>query len=88
VAVISSLSSRGAFIEMSNPPELDSQFQLEFDVSGGHFRGFARVVHQQQESTEDGSTVSGVGVVFFGADRQMTRMLISTVQEGESRYRP
>jgi diguanylate cyclase (GGDEF)-like protein len=87
VAVLSSLSPSGAFIEMSDPLPVDSQLQLEFDVSGGRFRGFARVVYQQQEDPDEPSAVSGVGVVFFGTDKEMSRLLLHTVQEGESRYR-
>jgi CheY-like chemotaxis protein len=88
VAVISSLSPRGAFIEMSDPLPEGSQIQLEFGVSGGRYRGFARVVHRQLENPEDPTAVSGVGVVFYGTDRETTRMLLEAVQEGEARYLP
>jgi diguanylate cyclase (GGDEF)-like protein len=88
VAVISSLSTRGAFIEMSAPLAVGSQFQVEFDLSAARFRGFARVVHQQAEDPEQPSWVSGIGVVFFGLDREMTRILLEAVQEREARYCP
>ena len=88
VAVLSSLSARGAFIEVSEPLPVGSQLQLEFELLGERFRGFARVVYQELESPEDPSIISGVGVSFYGVDRDMSQLLLNAVQDCEARYRP
>jgi diguanylate cyclase (GGDEF)-like protein len=82
VAVVSSLSARGAFIELSNPPAVGSQLKIEIDLLHDQFRGFARVVYLQTDEP------SGIGVTFYGTSRDDERMLRKTVKEIESRYLP
>jgi CheY-like chemotaxis protein len=82
VAVVSSLSVRGAFIELSDPPAAGSQLKLEIDLVHDQFRGFARVVYIQKDEP------SGIGVCFYGTSRDDDRMLRKTVKEIEARYVP
>jgi CheY-like chemotaxis protein len=82
VAVVSSLSVRGAFIELSDPPAAGSQLKLEIDLVHDQFRGFARVVYVQKDEP------SGIGVCFYGTSRDDDRMLRKTVKEIEARYVP
>ena len=86
VAVISSLSERGAFIEMKELPGVGAQLRVEFDLGNERFRGFARVVYQQREDSERVYRVPGVGVVFFGCDRDAERLLREVVKECRARY--
>ena len=88
MVVVSSLSPRGAFIEMSNPLPVGSQVRLDFDLDGSFFRGFARVVYQQHEESENPATTSGVGVFFYGSDRGTQQMLLRAVKVREAKYRP
>ena len=82
VAVVSSLSVHGAFIELSDPPAVGSQLKIEIDLLHDQFRGFARVVYLQPDEP------SGIGVTFYGTSRDDERMLHKTVKEIEARYRP
>jgi len=86
--VVSSLSPRGAFVEMANPLPAGSQFRLDFELDGGLFRGFARVVYQQLEDPEQPATPSGMGVAFYGTDRAMQQMLLRAVKAREAKYLP
>jgi diguanylate cyclase (GGDEF)-like protein len=88
VAVVSSLSPRGAFIEMNDPPPLGSSLRIEMEMPSDHFRGFARVVHTKREGDSQALEPSGMGVAFFGSDRDMERILRKAVKELESRYLP
>jgi diguanylate cyclase (GGDEF)-like protein len=87
MAVVSSLSSRGAFIELSEPLERDSTLRLEMDLGGDRFRGFARVVHVHPEDPERPNEPSGIGVSFYGTDRDEDRLLRKAIGELEARYR-
>jgi len=86
--VLSSLSSRGAFLEMSDPLPVGSSIRLEFDLSSDSFHLFARVVHQAQEDPDCLSSNSGIGVTFYGADRATERELGKAVEERAARYLP
>jgi hypothetical protein len=89
VAVISSLSAEGAFIEMSDPFPVGSPLEVEFDLSGKRLRSMARVVHQQRDDLENPAAVSGIGILFLqGADRETTRVLLEAIREREGRYLP
>jgi diguanylate cyclase (GGDEF)-like protein len=88
VAVISSLSQRGAFIEMTDLLAVGAQLQIEFDLGGKQVRGFARVIYQQREDPEHLARTPGVGVVFFGIDREAERLLREVAMEREARYLP
>jgi hypothetical protein len=57
-------------------------------MAGDRFRGFARVVHVQQEDPDRPYEPSGMGVPFFGADRQTEEILRKAVEELEARYLP
>ena len=88
VAVVSSLSPRGAFIEMNDPLPVGCSLRIEMDVLHDHFRGFARVVPVQQEDPKRPHEPIGVGVIFFGSDRDAGRFLRKAVKELEARYLP
>ena len=85
--VLSSLSPRGAFIEMTDPLPVGSQLRLDFDLDGDLVRGFARVVYQQFEGSEQLATTSGVGVLFYGFDRATQQILLRAVKAREAKYR-
>jgi hypothetical protein len=86
VAVISSLSARGAYIELTDPVALGSSMRIEMDVDGDRFRGFARVVHVVAEELDSANQPSGVGVTFYGVDRDEERLLHKAIGELKSRY--
>ncbi len=88
VAVVSSLSPRGAFVETSDPLPVGSSLRVEMDMPHDRFRGFARVVHVQQEDPARPHEPSGMGVSFFGSDRDTERILRKAVKELEARYLP
>lgn len=88
VVVVSSLSPRGAFIEMNDPLPVGSSLRIEMEMPGDHFRGFARVVHAEREDASASPEPSGMGVTFFGSDRDTDRILRKAVKELESRYLP
>ena len=52
------------------------------------FRGFARVVHCEAGDPARPAEPSGMGVVFFGSDRDTERVLRKAVKELERRYLP
>ncbi|MDP6979769.1 MAG: PilZ domain-containing protein [Myxococcota bacterium] len=88
VAVVSSLSPRGAFIELSEPLEEGSSLRIEMDLGGALYRGFGRVVYAQSESRAGTSEPTGVGVTFYGAGREEERLLRKSIGELEFRFRP
>jgi len=88
VAVVSSLSAGGAFIELSEPFEEGDSLRIDLDLGSDHFRGFARVVHVQIEDPDQPSETSGVGVRFYGTERDEQRLLRKAVTELQSRYLP
>ena len=69
VAVLSSLSQRGAFIELSDPLRKGELIQLEFELASMQFRFFAEVVHRETDDSDCPFPNSGNGVVFYGAER-------------------
>ena len=88
VAVVSSLSPHGAFVETSDPLPVGTSLRIEMDMPNDRFRGFARVVHVRQEDPSQPHEPSGMGVRFFGADRDTERILRKAVKELEARYLP
>jgi diguanylate cyclase (GGDEF)-like protein len=86
--VLSSLSSRGAFLEMSDPLPVGSSISLEFDLSTDSFHLFGRVVYQAQEDPDCLFSKSGIGVSFYGTDRATERELDKAVAERAARYLP
>jgi diguanylate cyclase (GGDEF)-like protein len=88
LSVVSSLSTRGAFLEMSEPFPFGSSLRIDIDLGGDRFRGFARVIHVQPEDPDQPSEPSGVGVTFYGAERDEMALLRKTISEIESRYLP
>ena len=88
MAVVSSLSPRGAFVEMNDPLPVGTSLRIEMDMPQDRFRGFARVVHVQQDDPSRPHEPSGMGVSFFGSDRDTERILRKAVKELEVRYLP
>jgi diguanylate cyclase (GGDEF)-like protein len=89
MAVMSSLSPRGAFVEMSDPLPVGSQLRLEFELSTDRFRLFARVVHRQQDDPDRPlSAPAGMSVVFHEPDRAADLALRKAVEESAARYLP
>jgi hypothetical protein len=88
VAVVSSLSPRGAFIELSNPLPEGSSLRIELEIGPDRFRGFARVVHVRTEDPARPNHPSGIGVTFYGSNRDEDRILRKAISERECRYLP
>jgi diguanylate cyclase (GGDEF)-like protein len=88
MAVISTLSPGGAFLEMGEPFEKGESLRIEIDLGGDVVRTFARVVHVQAPDPERPGEPSGVGVVFYGLDRNEERLLRKAVGERQLRYQP
>lgn len=88
VAVVSSLSARGAFVEMSDPLAHGSSLRIEIDLGHDCVRGFGRVLHVQPHDPARPDVPSGVGVAFYGLDRNEERMLRKAVSELQMRYLP
>ena len=88
VVVLSSLSQRGAFIELSDPLPKGELIQLDFDLASTSFRFFAEVVHRETDESECPFPSSGNGVVFYGAERGTELQLSKAIEERASRYLP
>jgi diguanylate cyclase (GGDEF)-like protein len=88
VTVVSSLSPRGAFIELSEPLPSGSSLRIEMELPGNRFRGFARVAYERHDDPDQPATPSGVGVTFYGVDRDAERILRKAISELEARYLP
>lgn len=88
VAVVSSLSPRGAFIELSEPIRKGSSVRVEMDLAGDQFRGFARVAYVHADEDQQPYQPSGVGVTFYGTDREEDLLLRKAIIEIEKRYQP
>jgi diguanylate cyclase (GGDEF)-like protein len=88
IAVVSSLSAHGAFIETNDPRPVGSTMRIELDLLQDRFRGFARVVHAQEDDPDNPHEPSGMGVSFFGSDRDTERILRKAVSELGARYLP
>jgi hypothetical protein len=88
VAVVSTLSSRGAFIEFSSPLKRGSSMRIEIELPNDRFRGFARVVSVTPDGPDRPEDPSGVGVTFYGLDRQSELTLRKAISELEARYQP
>ena len=88
IAVLSSLSQRGAFIELSDPLRVGELIQLEFELTSTLFRFFAEVVHRETEDSDCPFPNSGNGVVFYGSERGFELHLSKAIEERASRYLP
>ncbi len=88
VAVISSISPSGAFVELTSPPACGSKLRLEFDLGGDFVRVFARVANVQQQDPARPGEPSGAGVSFYGLGRDEERLLRKAVGELQLRYVP
>ncbi len=88
LAVVSSLSPRGAFVELSDPLEEGSSLRIEMDIAGNLYRGFGRVVYVHTEANRPHDEPSGIGVTFYGAGRDEERILRKAISELEFRFRP
>ena len=84
--MVSSLSPRGAFIELSTPLERGSPLRIEIELPGERFRGFARVASVSPEDSDRSEDPSGVGVTFYGLDRQSSVTLRKAISELGARY--
>jgi hypothetical protein len=88
VVVLSSLSRQGAFLELSDPLDVETRIQLEFELGGDQFSVFARVVYQEREDAGSPFSSSGNGIAFYGSDREVELRLCKLVDERCTRYLP
>ena len=86
--VISSLSPRGAFIEMEHPYSVGTAFQLEFSLEEWPISLRARVVYLREDRTGESQSAAGVGVVFLNCDRETGDRILEEVQKRSARYLP
>jgi len=86
--VISSLSPRGAFIEMEHPYSVGTAFQLEFSLAEWPISLRARVVYLKEDRTGESQSGAGVGVVFLNCDRETGDLILEEVQKRSARYLP
>ena len=72
---------------MSDPLPIDTRLRLEFKLVGETLQRFARVVHEEHC---DGGLLArnGVGVRFYGGDRNAERRVCKAVEELATRYLP
>jgi hypothetical protein len=89
VGVLSSLSRRGAFIEMTDPPEEEASVKLEFELPVGRISTFARVIHQQINAAADNDICAGgIGVSFYGLEPASKFAIRDLVEENAAKYMP
>jgi hypothetical protein len=88
VAVLSSLSRCGAFIELSDPLRVGELVQVEFELASTLFRFFAEVVHRETEDSDCPFPNAGNGLVFYGSERGSELELSKAITERASRYLP
>jgi hypothetical protein len=86
--VISSLSPRGAFIEMDDPLPVGTAFQLEFSLSEWPASLRARVVYLRGSGANGSAHPTGVGVVFLDRDREIGDRIVEEVEKRAARYMP
>ncbi|MBW2543628.1 MAG: EAL domain-containing protein [Deltaproteobacteria bacterium] len=86
--VISSLSPRGAFIEMDEPLPVGTAFQLEFSLSEWPVSLRARVVYLKGGEDNGSAQPTGVGVVFLDCDREVGDRIVEAVEKRSARYIP
>jgi len=86
--VISSLSPRGAFIEMDDPLPVGTAFQLEFSLSEWPVSLRARVVYLKGSDAGGLVQSKGVGVVFLDRDREIGDRIFEEVQKRSARCVP
>ncbi|MEM9177450.1 MAG: EAL domain-containing protein, partial [Myxococcota bacterium] len=63
VGILSSLSRRGAFIEMMDPLDAGLSCKVEFELPSGRFTTFGKVIYCHREGD---SLANGIGVEFYG----------------------
>jgi len=86
--VISSLSPRGAFIEMDDQLPVGTAFQLEFTMSDWPVSIKARVVYIVGLDVDGSGRPKGVGVVFLNRDRETGDRIVEEVEKRSARYTP
>jgi Tfp pilus assembly protein PilZ len=86
--VITALSPRGAFIEMSDPLPVGTAFQLEFSLSEWPISIKARVVYLAGNDADGSGRPKGVGVVFLDRDRETGDRIFEEVEKRSARYTP
>lgn len=88
IVVLSSLSTNGAFLEISDPLPVGTSIRIGFNLPSDSFSCFARVLYYAEEDPECPFSNSGVGVSFFSVDRTTELGLRKAVDERASRYLP
>jgi len=86
--VISSLSPRGAFIEMDDLLPVGTAFQLDFSLSEWPVSLRARVVYLKGSDANGSVQPTGVGVVFLDRDREVGDRIVEEVEKRSARYIP
>ena len=84
--VISSLSPRGAFVEMDDPLPVGTALQLEFSLSEWPVSMRARVVYLKGSEADGSTGATGVGVVFLDRDRETGDRILEEVGKRAARY--
>ncbi|HXV37694.1 MAG TPA: EAL domain-containing protein, partial [Myxococcota bacterium] len=84
--VITSLSPRGAFVEMDDAPPVGTALHLEFSLGEWPVAIRARVVYLHGHEDGRSTRPAGVGVVFLDRDRDTEDRIIEEIEKGAVRF--
>jgi Tfp pilus assembly protein PilZ len=85
--VISSLATRGAFVEMKDPFPVGTAFQLNFSLSDWSVSVRVRVVYLVGNDAGGLERPKGVGVVFLDCDRETEDRIFEEVEKRSAPFR-
>ncbi len=84
--VITSLSPRGAFVEMDDRLPVGTPLQLEFSLGDWPVAIRARVVYLHGNDADGHGGAAGVGVVFLDRDRDTEDRIVEEIEKGSVHY--
>jgi hypothetical protein len=85
--ILTSLSVQGAFVAMSEPLNVGTQFELEFELAGKPLTVNAKVVYARPEGRGGRpGDAAGIGVVFFDVHPETEQRLRAVVEERSASY--
>ena len=77
---MTSLSARGAFIEMSGTPRVGTRLELEFELSEKPVKCSAQVLYQRRECSSDEEALEGIGIEFLDLDPESQETICDEVE--------
>jgi diguanylate cyclase (GGDEF)-like protein len=82
---LSNLSQRGAFVETEDTYDVGQSVRLEFKVEEQRVRVFGSVAYHQGEQGETGRP-PGIGLIFYGSDRDAEDRISEIIERIWNRY--